>query len=270
MTTEGTDRSPVLRLRDAHLSFGARTLWTGLDLTLHRGEFLTVLGANGSGKTSLLRSVLGLQSLTSGTVELLGRAVTRGDRRIGYIPQQRLIGPGTPMRGRDLISLGLNGHRFGLPRTGREGRRAVARAIVEVDAARFVDDPIGNLSGGEQQRIRVAQALVSDPALLLCDEPLISLDLHHQQVVSQLIDRRRRTHETPVVFITHDINPVLSMTDRILYLADGRHRVGTPDEILRSEVLSELYGARVDVLRIEGRVVVVGVPDQAHHPEDYL
>jgi zinc/manganese transport system ATP-binding protein len=174
------------------------------------------------------------------------------------------------MRGRDLITLGLNGHRFGLPLTSREGRRIVAHAVEEVDAGRFADDPVGNLSGGEQQRIRVAQALVSDPALLLCDEPLISLDLHHQQVVSQLIDRRRRTRATPVIFITHDINPVLSMTDRILYLADGRHRVGTPDEILRSEVLSELYGARVDVLRIEGRVVVIGVPDQAHHPEEYV
>lgn len=258
----------MLRLHGATMAFGPRKLWSDLDLDVHPGEFITVLGANGSGKTTLLKAILGLQSMTAGSTSLLGRPVTRGDRRVGYIPQQRLIPPGTPMRGRDLVTLGVNGHRFGLPFTSSAGRAAVDSAIAQVEAEAFADDPIGNLSGGEQQRLRVAQALVSDPALLLCDEPLISLDLYHQHAVSELLDKRRRVHGTPILFITHDINPVLGMTDRILYLADGRHRIGHADEVLRSDVLSELYGSRVDVARVGDRVIVVGGPDHTHHADE--
>ncbi|GAA5124493.1 metal ABC transporter ATP-binding protein [Alloalcanivorax gelatiniphagus] len=262
--------SPVLRTRGATLSFGERTLWSGLDLDVMPGEFITVLGANGSGKSTLLKAALGLQRLSSGTIEVLGRPATRGDRRIGYVPQQRLIAPGTPMRGRDLVGLGVDGHRPGIR---IRGRRAVAaqvdEAIAAVGAQAFAGRPIGQLSGGEQQRLRVAQALVSDPALLLCDEPLISLDLHQQHAVSRLVDERRRSRGTPVLFVTHDINPVLPMTDRVLYFAGGQHRLGPPEEILRSEVLSELYDTRVEVARIGDRVVVLGAPDhhEPHHVE---
>jgi zinc/manganese transport system ATP-binding protein len=262
---------PVLRLREAALAFGDRALWSGLDLDVMPGEFITVLGANGSGKSTLLKAVLGLQRISSGSIEVLGRRASRGDRRIGYVPQQRLIPRGTPMRGRDLVSLGVDGHRPGIRLLGR---RAIAdqvqSAIAAVRAEQFADRPIGQLSGGEQQRLRIAQALVSDPALLLCDEPLISLDLHHQRAVSSLVDQRRRTSGTPVLFVTHDINPVLPMTDRVLYFAAGQHRLGTPEEVMRSEVLSDLYDTRVDVARIGDRLVVLGAPDhhEPHHADE--
>lgn len=262
---------PVLRLRGAALAFGERTLWSGLDLDLHPGEFVTVLGSNGSGKSTLLKAVLGMQALSAGTVEVLGRPASRGDRRIGYVPQQRLIPAGTPMRGRDLVGLGVDGHRLGIRLPGRsQVHERVEAAIASVGAEGFAQRPVGQLSGGEQQRLRVAQALVSDPALLLCDEPLISLDLHHQQAVSRLVDRRRRDAGTPVLFVTHDINPVLEMTDRVLYFAGGQHRMGRAEEVLRSDVLSELYGTRVDVAEVAGRIVVLGTPHEhgAHHAEE--
>lgn len=256
--------APVLRLRDASLAFGSRQLWSGLDLDVRRGEFVTILGANGSGKSTLLKAILGLRALSSGSVEVLGRPARRGNRDIGYVPQQRLIPAGTPLRGRDLVSLGVDGHRPGLRLLGRRAIAArVDEAVAAVDGQRFAHRPVGQLSGGEQQRLRVAQALVSDPSLLLCDELLISLDLHHQRAVSGLVDRRRRTAGTPVLFVTHDINPVLSMTDRVLYFAAGQHRLGTTEEVMRSDVLSELYGTRVDVARIGERLVVLGAPD--HH-----
>lgn len=258
--------TPVARLTGASLSFPGRTLWTDLDLDVSPGEFITVLGANGSGKSSMLKTMLGLQRLTAGRIELLGAPVTRGDRRVGYVPQQRLIPPGTPLRGRDLVALGVDGHRPGIRLTGRRDvRRRVAEAIEAVGATGFADRAIGRLSGGEQQRLRVAQALVSDPALLLCDEPLISLDLHQQRAVSALIDRRRREHGTPVLFVTHDINPVHAMTDRVLYFAAGGHRLGLPEEVLRSEVLSDLYGTPVQVAEIGGRIVVLGGEHDHHH-----
>lgn len=261
---------PVLSLRGAAMGFDGRTLWSGLDLDVMPGEFITVLGANGSGKSTLLKAVLGLQRLSAGSIEVMGRPASRGDRRIGYVPQQRLIPAGTPMRGRDLVGLGVDGHR---PGVRLRGRRAIAaqvdEAIAAVQAQHFAGRPIGQLSGGEQQRLRVAQALVSDPALLLCDEPLISLDLHHQGAVSRLVDERRRRRGTPVLFVTHDINPVLPMTDRVLYFAAGQHRFGTPEEVMRSEVLSDLYDTPVDVARIGDRIVVLGAPDhhEPHHTE---
>lgn len=264
------DPNPVLQLRDAELGFSGRTLWSDLTLDVCSGEFLAVLGPNGSGKSSLLKTILGQQGLDSGSITFDGHAVHRGDRRIGYIPQQRIIPPGTPMRARDLIALGVNGHRFGPPFSTRSERARVDELLHAVGAESFAQAPVGTLSGGEQQRLRVGQALAGDPHLLLCDEPLLSLDLNHQREVSELIDARRRSHDTPVIFVTHDVNPVLGMVDRILYLAGGKFRQGTPDEVLRSDVLSDLYGTPVEVIRSHGRVIVMGVPDlhsHPHHPE---
>ena len=256
--------APVLSLRDATLSFGARTLWSGLDLDVAPGEFVAVLGPNGSGKTSFLKSVLGAQRLTSGEMRFLDEPVRRGARRIGYIPQQKLITASTPVRARDLVGFGVTGHRWGLPLSRRAERARVDELLKAVGATAYADAPVAALSGGEQQRLRVAQALASDPRLLLCDEPLLSLDLAHQRVVSELIDRHRRETDAAVVFVTHDVNPVLDMVNRVLYLVGGRFRIGTPDEVLDSEVLSSLYGTPVDVVRVRGRIVVVGSPDDPH------
>ncbi|PPF09884.1 ABC transporter ATP-binding protein [Rathayibacter sp. AY1E9] len=264
VSPEAGPSASVLRLRGAGLRFGDRELWSGVDLDVRAGEFVAVLGANGSGKTSLLRAVLGQQQLSAGELQVLGEPVHRGNRRIGYIPQQKLADEGTPLRARDLLGLGIDGHRFGLPLPSRSRRAAVDALLEAVGATAFADAPIGSLSGGEQQRVRVGQALAGDPALLLCDEPLIALDLAHQRAVSELIDRHRRERNLGVLFVTHDVNPVLGMVDRVLYLAGGRFRIGTPDEVLRSEVLSELYDAPVDVIRARGRVIVVGAPDHSH------
>ncbi len=250
----------VLTADGATLTLGGRTLWRDLRLGVASGEFLAVLGGNGSGETSLLRAMLGVQRLDAGTIAATGT--------VGYVPQQKLVPPGTPLRGRDLVMLGLNGTRYGLPLTSRVERQAVDALIASVDAADYANRPLGVLSGGEQQRLRVAQALAADPTLLLCDEPLASLDLQHQRGVAELVDARRREKGTAVVFVTHDINPVLGFVDRILYLAEGRYTIGTPDEVLRSEVLTGLYGTPVEVFRSAGRIFVAGVPDAAHHEGD--
>ncbi|QYH34915.1 metal ABC transporter ATP-binding protein [Salinibacterium sp. M195] len=260
----------VLSIRNGVLGFGSRTLWSGLDLDVAPGEFVAVLGSNGSGKSSLLKAILGQQKLDAGTITVAGHPVRRGDRCIGYIPQQKLAGPGTPLRGRDLVTLGVNGHRFGVPTLPRSVKVRVDELIAAVGATEYASNPIGSLSGGEQQRLRVAQSLAADPVLLLCDEPLLSLDLQHQRGVSELIDRRRREHNTAVIFVTHDVNPVLGMVDRILYLAGGKFTIGTPDEVLRSEVLTELYGTPVEVVRVGGRVMVAGIPQGDHHHEEEI
>lgn len=260
---------PVLEFRDAGLTFGDRVLWRGLDLDIAPGEFIAVLGPNGSGKTSLLRAVLGQTGLSTGEI------VAHGD--IGYVPQQHAEDSDSMMlRGRDLVGFGVDGRRWGFGLRGIGHRRAaVAAALEQVGAAQFADRPLGLLSGGEQQRLRIAQALTRDPALLLCDEPLASLDLASQQVVVDLLDTRRRRNATSVLFVTHELNPVLPFVDRVLYLAGGSFRIGTVEQVMNSRTLSELYGSPVEVLRIGGRLVVVGGEDDHHcsthtYPGDVL
>jgi zinc/manganese transport system ATP-binding protein len=260
------DTAPALSLRGARVSFGERTLWDGLDLDVTPGEFVAVLGPNGSGKTTLVRVLLGLLPLSAGEVRIAGRPPRRGSPAIGYVPQQKALDPDLPLRGRDLVGLGLDGHRFGLGLRGRRERRErVDAALAAVGGTAYADAPVGRLSGGEQQRLRVAQALVGDPDVLLCDEPLLSLDLSHQRTVTRLVDERRRTADTAVLFVTHEINPVLPLVDRVLYLVDGRFRIGPPERVMTSEVLSELYRTQVDVLRVRDRLVVVGAEERGEH-----
>jgi zinc/manganese transport system ATP-binding protein len=259
---DGNGRVPALELTGARLSFGERTLWQDLDLTVEPGEFVAVLGPNGSGKTSLLKVLLGQLALSSGTARIAGSPARKGNSHVGYIPQQKSLDDGLPLRGRDLVGLGVDGHQWGTGLLRRGRRRAIVdAAIAEVGAQNYADAPIGSMSGGEQQRLRIAQALVGNPQILLCDEPLLSLDLANQNLVSGLIDRRRRTHDTAVLFVTHEINPILPLVDRVLYLVDGQFRIGKPEEVMTSEVLSELYRTDVEVLHVRGRLVVIGTGD---------
>ena len=252
-----------LTAEGAAVAFGDRVLWSGLDLAVAPGEFLAVLGANGAGKSTFLKAALGQQPLSAGSMSVVGRAPGQANRAVGYVPQQKSMGAATPLRARDLVALGIDGDRFGLRPRRRADRDRIDEALAAVGATAYADAPIGLLSGGEQQRVRIAQALVGGPELLLCDEPLLSLDLGHQRAVSAVIDRRRREHGTAVVFVTHEINPVLDLVDRVLYIAGGRHRIGTPAEVFTSESLSDLYGTPVDVFTVRGRIVVVGTPEHA-------
>ena len=264
--------APAVELRGAAVERGARRLWSDLDLDVGRGELIAVLGPNGSGKTTLLTVLLGLLPLAAGEVRVGGRRPQQGSDRVGYVPQQTSLDASVPLRGRDFVGLGLDGHRFGplLGRRRRERREHIVDALHQVGADAWADAPVGRLSGGEQQRLRIAQALVGDPDILLCDEPLLSLDLAHQRAVVDLIDRRRREHDTAVLFVTHELNPVLPVVDRVLYLVDGRFRIGTPDEVMTSETLSELYRTPVDVVRVRDRILVVGHEDSpVHHTGEH-
>ncbi len=259
---------PVLSITNATFGYDATPLWQDLTLDVAPGEFIAIIGTNGSGKTSLLRAILGQEKLRAGTITLGGKPITHGSRRIGYIPQHRSVDATTPMRARDLLSLGLNGHRFGLPWGGRKAKARVEHILDCIEGHDLANLPVGQLSGGQFQRFRVGQAVIDEPDLILADEPLSALDLTQQAIIADLLDRERKDHSAAVLFVTHDVNPVLGMVDRVLYLAGGKFKIGTPDEVLRSDVLSELYGSQIDVVRNQGRVVVVGTQTHDHHHDE--
>jgi zinc/manganese transport system ATP-binding protein len=237
-------------------------LWDHLDLTVSAGELIAVLGPNGSGKTSLLRVLLGQLRLSAGTAQVNECRVSLGGKRIGYVPQHRPMDRDVAIRGRDLVRLGVDGHRWGampLRPAGRAHRRdAVRQALQQVNGEHLADISVGQMSGGELQRVRIAQALASDPLLLLCDEPLLTLDPANARLVAAVIDRRRREADTAVVFVTHDLNAVLPFVDRVLYLVDGRFLIGSVEEVMTTQTLSVLYRADIEVVNVKGRYLVVG------------
>jgi zinc/manganese transport system ATP-binding protein len=264
--------TPAVQLAGVAAGYPGRVLWRDLDLVIEPGEFLAVLGGNGTGKTTLLKLLLGLMRPLAGSVTVLGEEPSRGDRRVGYVPQHAAFDPDVPVRGVDLVRLGADGQRFGPRRVSTDIRSKVTASLAAVGASSYSGVPVGLLSGGEQQRLRIASAVVNDPALVLADEPLLSLDLASQQQVADVLDERRRAVGAAVVVVTHDVNPVLRHVDRVLYLAAGRWAAGTPDEVLTSERLSALYGVDVDVVRVRNHVVIVGAPDEAtgpHHGGDH-
>ena len=249
---------------DAILNVDGISVWLAGREVLHDvrfrimpGEFTGLIGSNGAGKTTLFRVILGLQTSSTGSVLVGGRPLTRRHPIIGYVPQKIFLDPDMPLRARDVVALGLDGHRLGVPLGWGRRRKAVDSMLDAVDARRFADARVGNLSGGEQQRVLIAHALISRPRLLLLDEPLANLDIGAEGEVVALLARIAREQRIAVFISAHDVNPLLPVMDRLVYVAAGKTASGTTAEVIRPEVLSALYGQHVDVLRVHGRILVV-------------
>jgi zinc/manganese transport system ATP-binding protein len=258
--------APAVAFERAAARLGGRTIWRELSLSVAYGEFVAILGPNGAGKSTLIKAVLGLLPLAAGRATVLGRPPGAANSRIGYLPQRRNFDAGTRIRGVDVVMLGLDGARWGVPIPGLPQRARDAARVAEVlelvDATGYARKPIGELSGGEQQRLLIAQALVRRPELLLLDEPLDSLDLPNQAAVAALVRRICRQEHVAVLLVAHDINPILSYLDRVLYIAGGGAVEGPPEDVISSETLTRLYRAPIEVLRAsDGRLVVVGQPE---------
>jgi zinc/manganese transport system ATP-binding protein len=256
------------RVQDGQVRLAGQVVWSDVNIEIAQGEFAAVLGPNGSGKTTLLRVLLGELALACGSASVLGVRPGAAKGQIGYLPQRRHFDSATHIRGVDLVRLGADGTRWGLP-LRRSGEQRVVEAIELVGAGAYAKRPLGSLSGGEQQRLLIAQALVSRPSLLILDEPLDSLDLPNQSAVAALLDRICREQQVTIVLVAHDVNPLLPYLDRVVYFGAGHALVGAPREVIAAPTLSRLYGVPVEVLKTaDGRLVVVGLPDApAHHTD---
>ena len=271
-------RGDVVRVEDAAAVVGGRTVWSRLSVSVRAGEFVAVLGPNGAGKSTLLKVLLGLVPAAAGTVRVLEQRPGAASRRIGYLPQRRVFDTSTRVRGVDVVRLGLDGDRWGLPAPAwlggaraKAARRRVGQVIELVGATGYARRPIGACSGGEQQRLLIAQALARRPDLLIPDEPLDSLDVTNQASVSALLRQVCRSQGVAVLLVAHDVNPLMSSLHRVIYLAHGTGVQGTPEDVITADTLSALYGTPIDVLRDRrGRLVVVGQPDAPpgeHHDQ---
>jgi zinc/manganese transport system ATP-binding protein len=263
-----------ITVSSASIRLGGRTIISDVELTVDPGEFVAVLGPNGAGKSSLMKALLGLVPLAAGTASVLGRPPHQARSQVGYLPQRRGFDQTLRIRGVDLVRLGIDGTRWGLPlpisqhaRRRRAAELERVREVIElVGAAEYSGRAIGELSGGEQQRLLIAQALVRRPKVLILDEPLDSLDLPNQASVAALVRRVCSTEGVSVLLVAHDVNPLLGYLDRVVYLAGGRALAGAVNEVISASTLSALYGAPIEVLRAsDGRLVVVGAPEAPHH-----
>ncbi len=259
MSTQ-TPQHEILTVTGVGVTLAGRPVLDDVSFGISPGEFTGLIGPNGAGKTTLLRVVLGLQRPTSGTVLVGGRPLSRHNRTAGYVPQKVLLEPDLPLRAKDLVALGIDGHRPGIPLRSRKRAEAVREMLHAVGAEGFADARVGELSGGEQQRVLIAQALISRPRLLLLDEPLANLDIRSSQEIISLLDRIATEQQVAVLLSAHEMNPLLPVMDRVIYLANGRAASGTTEQVIRTDVLSELYGYHVDVLHVHGRILVVAGP----------
>lgn len=258
---ESKGNEPILVLEDIVVKFNERLVLKDVNVQVYPGEFIGLIGANGAGKSTLLKVILGLLQPTKGKVNVLGNKVEKAKNLIGYVPQKIFLEPNIPIRGRDLVALGLDGHKFGIPLLNKKRKSLVNEMLEAVDALRYADSPVGKLSGGEQQRLLIAQALLTNPKILLLDEPLSNLDIKSAYEVIDLVSRIGRERGVAVILVAHDMNPLLGAMNKVLYLADGNAVMGQVQEVFRNDVLSKLYGYPVEVLHVKGRIMVVGGQD---------
>ncbi len=251
-------KDSVISIQKLCYNVGGRRIIHEMSLDVEQGEFIAILGPNGSGKSTLLKLLLGLLRPTRGNISILGKTPKRGNSMIGYAPQHRVLEADLALRARDVVGFGLDGNKWGIGFPNKKRTELITNALDEVDALGFADAPVGHLSGGEQQRLLIAQALITNPKIMLLDEPLSNIDIHHGQEIISLLRKLAMKKNVTILFVSHDVNPLLPVIDRVLFMVNGHSAVGTTDKVLTSETLSKIYSTPIQVVKALDRIFVVG------------
>lgn len=252
------DKQFVVTVKDLTINLGGRKILENVSFAVKRGEFVAILGPNGAGKTTILKLLLGILKPASGTISVLSKTPTRGNNAIGYAPQHRVLETDLALRARDVVGFGLDGNKWGISLPSKTREAKIDEALKAVDALTFGNLPVGRLSGGEQQRLLIAQAIITSPQILLLDEPLSNLDINHAKEIVDVLIKLKKEKQVTIILVSHDINPLLPAVDEVLFMARSHSAMGKPDEVITSEILSKLYNTNVDVIRAKNRVFVTG------------
>lgn len=247
---------PVIKFKNVKLKLGNRQIYNDLNLDINPGDFIAVLGPNGAGKSTLLKLILGLLKPTLGEISVFNEKVKGGNSSIGYAPQSKQFDPDTPITGAEYVRLGLNGTNWGISFNKKDDDVKISNILSQFDSLNLSTKKIGRISGGEIQRLSLCQALISEPKLLLLDEPLANLDIAHQKDIVEKINQNHKEHNHTILLVVHDVNPLLPYINKVIYIVNGNIKIGTPEEVIKEEVLSELYGTSVKVFDIEGKIFV--------------
>jgi zinc/manganese transport system ATP-binding protein len=267
--------TPALQISDLAITLGGNAILSGVNATIEEGEFIGIFGPNGAGKTTLVRAIIGTLAPTRGSIKILGQSPRQAARQIGYMPQGHGGFDSTALSARALVEAACHGDRWGIPWTSPESRQEVDRVLEVTDAARYAARSFSVLSGGERQRVMLAQALLGHPRILVLDEPLASLDPKNQALLIDCVTRVKRLTQTTILFVAHDMNPLMQVMDRVLYMAGGGAVLGKLDDVVTSASLTLLYGFDIDVVRVENRVFVMSAESNVtesecdhHHDHD--
>lgn len=249
--------APALKAENVSVVLGGNTILRDLSAQVAEGEFIGIFGPNGAGKSTFIRAVLGLAPLASGRIELMGQPIAKARQKVGYMPQANAVPAGVALSARELVKATVSGPKLGLPICSAKESAQVGHALDLAGASGFADKPFSVLSGGEKQRVALAQAILHRPRMLILDEPLASLDPKNQAALVDCVARIRSETTTAVLFVAHDLNPLLGVMDRALYLAGGGGVIGPVDEVVTSEKLTALYKTQIDVIRVENRIFIL-------------
>jgi zinc/manganese transport system ATP-binding protein len=261
-----SDSSRIITAENLAAGYRNNTVWRDASFTINRGEFVAIIGPNGAGKTTLFRLLLGLQPPLSGTIRVFDVQPRRGNPQIGYVPQRHGIDSEMNIESLELVRLAFSGKQWGFS-ISKKDRNAASEALNAVGSSTLAHRPLNALSGGELQRIFLAEALVSNPELLLLDEPLSNLDMRREKDLLQLVNNVVRSRNVTALLIAHNINPLLPFLDKVVFVANGRVATGDPEKVLTSEALTALYGSPIEVLHdSKGNVAIIGIEE--HHGDD--
>jgi manganese/zinc/iron transport system ATP- binding protein len=241
----------LVRFDHATLGYGRRVVLSDLSFEIPEGDFLGLVGPNGAGKTTILRAILGTLDPMSGRVTL------KPGLRFGYVPQRDSVDYGFPLKVVVVVLMGRY-DRIGLGRrpAAQDHERAL-EALAHVGIAQLADQQLSSLSGGQKQRTLIARALVGEPNILVLDEPTNGMDLVSTTQILSLVRDLHERDKITVLMVSHALNEVANYVNRIALTMEGAFRIGTVDEIVNEQTLTQMYGIPVEVDAVHGHRIVV-------------
>lgn len=245
----------VIECQNLDIRLGAHLILSGLNFQIKENQFIGIFGPNGSGKTTFMKALLGIIPYANGQVVVLGKTPQKARKQIGYIPQNRDMEL-FRLKGRDFIATSIHGHKLGLPFLTKKDLYHIDSVLDLVHARDLAFIPLCEMSGGQRQRLLLAQALLGNPQLIIMDEPFSNLDPKWVKIILSLIKDLQEQRKLTVLLSTHDLNPLIKVMDKVICIGNHQAILGEVDQVITSDILTGLYGFPIDVIKTDQHLFV--------------